>query len=159
MSNHSRSEHRADEALCRYGRKAGWAFLNKEFRPPKSGGAVHDLWKGSGESSPSRGGAGQAPCRWPCASVSLATSCFNRKLYAKSSTGKQIAHSAWLEGQLLAQTAFLSRDTSTSSRTHRCDLPLAMLDRWRKKLESQEQLQQVGAVFAAPVWVIFQVSH
>lgn len=38
MSNYSQSEHGADEALCEYGTKVGWAFPNKGFQPPKNAG-------------------------------------------------------------------------------------------------------------------------
>lgn len=86
--------------------------------------------------------------------VSLATSCFNRKLYAKSSTGKQIAHSAWLEGQPLAQTAFLSRGTSTSCGTCCQDLPLAMLDGWNKSRSRKGSLS-TWVLCLLPKWVYF----
>jgi len=91
--------------------------------------------------------------------VSLATNCFNRKLYAKSSTGKQIAHSAWLEGQPLPQTAFLNGGTSTSRGTCRRDLPLAMLDGWSKSQSLQGSFSTWVLHLLPKRGYFFQVFH
>lgn len=62
----------ADKALCHTGGKQGGicGCLNEGFQSPQSsgdgGGAVCNLWKEFGGSSPSHGGAGQTLSRWMC---------------------------------------------------------------------------------------------